>query len=267
MKPMFYVAVLAYSGVAHAHGGHRDWTKPPTPPGVVSHSVTYALDGKEYEGFVAFPAPKADAAKVNPGVLIAHTWTGLGDMEKFRAEEMASFGYKAFALDVYGKGIRPSNQKEAAGNCSALESHPTILHKRIYKGLDMLLNYGPAVNHSALVANGYCFGGTMVLELARTGARLLGVSSFHGELHNLTAMSEDHITCAVQVHHADLDFQPAAVLLAFEDEMRAHKVATWSTSKYGNCAHGFTDPTSTAYNKQAARQSHASMRHFYADLR
>ena len=46
---------------------------------------------------------------------------------------MASFGYKAFALDVYGKGIRPSNQKEAAGNCSALESHPTILHKRIYK--------------------------------------------------------------------------------------------------------------------------------------
>ena len=66
-------------------------------------------------------------------------------------------------------------------------------------GLDMLINYGPAVNQSALMANGYCFGGTMVLELARTGAQLLGVSSFHGELHNLTAMSGDNITCAVQV--------------------------------------------------------------------
>jgi dienelactone hydrolase len=194
---------------------------------------------------------------------------GLGDMEKYRAEQMAAFGYKAFALDVYGKGIRPSNPKEAGGNSSALEADPAELHKRVNKGLSMLeteVNESVPVNKSALVANGYCFGGVMVLELARTGAPVVGVSSFHGELGNLTSQGNDQIKAAVQVHHADLDFQNASVLLAFENEMRNKKVATWATTKYGNCYHGWTDPTSSNYNAQAAIQSHASMRHFYAAL-
>ena len=261
-------ALLAAPVLVVAHGGPRVWEKPATPPGVVSHDVNYTvydLEGvrRSYTGFVAAPA---DSSKTYPGVLVAHQWMGLGDMEKFRAEEMASYGYAAFALDVYGSGIRPSNAKEAAGNCSKLEAEPAELHKRVYAGLD-LLKAMPVVNTSAIVANGYCFGGVMVLELARTGADLLGVSSFHGEFANLTSQDNDDIKTAVQVHHADLDFQPASALLAFEDEMRSHNVSVWATTKYGNCAHGFTDPTSTAYNRQAASQSHASMRHFYDDLR
>ena len=87
------------------------------------------------------------------------------------------------------------------------------------------------VNATALFADGYCFGGQMVLELARTGQEpgLLGVASFHGELGNLTSMAEDQFTdrCGIFVHHADLDYQPASALLAWEAEVRTHAVKRW----------------------------------------
>ena len=254
-----------------AHGARSSWQKPPTPAGVTAHDVEYELDGRPYTGYVAYPS--AAAASPLPGVLVAHQWMGLGAMEQFRAEEMATFGYFAFALDVYGSGVRPSTPTEADGNSSALKADVPEFHKRVVKGVDMLAHTlpaatGVAVNQSALLGNGYCFGGVMVLELARLGATAAGtmraVASFHGELGNITAQAADRIVAAVQVHHADLDFSGAAGLLGLEDEMRSRNVSVWQTAKYGNVEHGWTDPTSVKYNEQAAVQSHASMRHFYA---
>ena len=103
----------------------------------------------------------------------------------------------------------------------------TSFHERLQYGLRLLtsMKEGPAVNVSGLAANGYCFGGLMVLELARLGAPgLVGVSSFHGELANLTTQANDKVAAAVQVHHADLDFQGPTALLSFEDEMRSQNV-------------------------------------------
>jgi hypothetical protein len=136
MNNFLCAATLLLAPVIQAHGDRTDWAKPPTPPDVTANSVVYSLDGKEYEGYVAYPT--RHHTNPIPGVLIAHQWMGLGDMEKYRAEQMAAFGYKAFALDVYGKGIRPSNPKEAGGNSSALEADPAELHKRVNKGLSML---------------------------------------------------------------------------------------------------------------------------------
>ena len=257
----------------NAHGARSSWQKPPTPAGVTAHDVEYELDGQSYTGYVAYPSATPDAEAPLPGVLVAHQWMGLGAMEQFRAEEMATFGYFAFALDVYGTGVRPSTPAEAAGNSSALKADVPQFHKRVVKGVDMLAHTlpaatGVAVNQSALLGNGYCFGGVMVLELARMGTTPAGtlraVASFHGELGNITAQSADRIVAAVQVHHADLDFSGAAGLLGIEDEMRSRNVSVWQTAKYGNVEHGWTDPTSVKYNEQAAVQSHASMRHFYA---
>lgn len=234
---------------------------------IISHDFDYTLDGKTYEGYVSYPEQNIFDNEL-PGVLIGHQWMGLGQMEKFRADEMASYGYVSFALDVYGKGIRPKTPEEARGNVTELKSHPAEFHKRVNKGLEILMSLGegPVVNKSALVANGYCFGGLMVLELARLGTSLVGVASFHGDLGALQDPSQDKIKAAIQVHHADLDSQGDDGLLKFENEMRNNGVQTWATTKYGNCQHGWTDPFSSIYEEQAAKQSHASMRHFYSYL-
>lgn len=243
----------------------RNWTRTHFNS-ITSHEFDYTLEGIVYEGYVSYPTDVIDAEL--PGILIGHQWMGLGQMEKFRADEMASYGYVSFALDVYGKGIRPKTPEEARGNVTKLKSNPEEFHKRVNKGLEILTNLGegPVVNKSAMVANGYCFGGLMVLELARQGTDLVGVSSFHGDLGALLDPSKDNIKAAIQVHHADLDSQGADGLLKFEDEMRNNRVKTWATTKYGNCYHGWTEPNLPVYNEQAAKQSHASMRHFYSYL-
>ena len=250
-----------------AHGP-RDarWQRPPAPAGVVSHGVVYEIDGRPYEGFVAFPDTSTGAI---PGLLVAHQWMGLGEMEKFRAEEMAGWGYYAFALDVYGQGVRPNTTDEASAVMTALTSDPPELRKRIYAGLAMIqeggLDEGPARNESALVANGYCFGGLMILELARTSAPVTAVCGFHAGLANITDTAEDAFgDVAIQLHHAQFDSSGDAGLLGVEAELSAKPVVIFETIKYGNQYHGFTDPTNDVYDARSAEQSHASMRHFYA---
>ena len=153
------------------------------------------------------------------GVIVGHQWMGLGDMERYRCDQLAAAGYFAFALDVYGKGVRPTTVAEAQGNVSAVEKNLTDFHAKLRHAVEMVKGFG-LINQTHMFANGYCFGGEMVLELARLGVpEVKGVASFHGELGNLTAQSSDKITAVVQVHHADLDFQHAQGLLDFEDEM------------------------------------------------
>jgi dienelactone hydrolase len=168
---------------------------------------------------------------------------GLGDMERFRCEELAAtLKWPCFALDVYGTGVRPSTDAEAAATMDELTSNPTELHARIQSSLDALLSLPttcaaaglgnstcPNVDAARTTANGYCFGGQMVLELARFGgAEVAAVTSFHGELDNLTA-TPPNIQAVVSVHHAQLDFQGDEALRTFETEMEANAVAHWFT--------------------------------------
>lgn len=207
-----------------------------------------------------------------PGVLIVHQWKGLGDYEKKRAEMLARLGYAVFAADIYGKGIRPDNPKDAAAMAGKYKSDRALLRARVNAGLETLRKQ-PQVDASRVAAMGYCFGGTTVLELARSGADVKGVVSFHGGLN--TPLPEDAKNIKAKVlalHGADDPFVPAAEVTGFEAEMRKAKV-DWQLVAYGNSVHSFTDwnagndnSKGSAYNENADKRSWEAMKVFFAEI-
>jgi dienelactone hydrolase len=144
---------------------------------LVENPVEYAHEGAVMEGYRVYD--DAVAGK-RPAVLIVHQWTGLTDYEKGRARQLAEMGYNVFALDIYGKGIRP--QPPAAGvEAGKYKGARSLYRGRLMAGL-ALLQKDERTDAGKVAAIGYCFGGTGVLELARSGAEIAGVVSFHGGL-------------------------------------------------------------------------------------
>jgi len=263
------LATLANVRVVESHGKQVSWNPPPIPEGVKAHDVAYSLGGKEFLGYVAFPSNMEDK-KLAPGVFIGHTWNGLGPMEQWRCQQMAAKGYVCFVPDLYGTGIRPQTDAAAKAQMDKLLSNLTTFYNYLDYGMSRLKSFETVkVNQSALFANGYCLGGQMVLELARRGYRnLIGVSSFHGELGNLTSQANDRFqtNVAIAVHHADLDYQGAQALLNIENEFRNNNVSKWVTTKYGNCHHAWTVPSNANYKPFEAAQSHDYMNSFYCAI-
>jgi len=236
--------------------------------------LDYTVDGTTYEGYVALPA----GAEASPaGVLVAHQWMGLSDYEKSRADELAANGYVAFALDVYGKDVRCEDTTCAQAAMSSALANITKLRGLISAGTTQLLKQG--VNASALLAIGYCFGGSMVLELARhpktgasSGVVYLAVSSVHGSLtpYGGEKASTGAIATHVQAHHAELDFSGDAGLLGLEAELKDGTSDTetrWETLKYGKCSHGWTEPGTPIYRPADALRAHKSTFNFFEEAR
>lgn len=207
-----------------------------------------------------------------PAVLVVHQWTGLGNYEKKRAGMLAQLGYNVFAVDIYGKGIRPANPKDAGAEAGKFKSDRALLRARVRAGLDVLVK-NEITDSKRIAAIGYCFGGTTVLELARSGADIAGVVSFHGGLSTPASGDARNIKAKVlALHGADDPFVPATEVAAFEDEMRRGGV-DWQLVAYGGAVHSFTDwgagsdnSKGAAYNEQADRRSWAAMREFFAEL-
>ena len=207
-----------------------------------------------------------------PGVLIVHQWKGLGDYEKQRAEMLARLGYNVFAADIYGKGIRPQDAKEAGETAGKYKGNRALLRERANAGL-MMLQKHELTDTKKIAAIGYCFGGTTVIELARSGADIAGVVSFHGGLDSPTPEDGRNIKCKVlALQGADDPFVPAKDIAAFEDEMRQAKV-DWQFTKYGGAVHSFTDwnagsdnSKGAAYNEKADKRSWEDMKQFFAEL-
>eukprot|EP00004_Rigifila_ramosa_P003310 TRINITY_DN1354_c0_g1_i2.p1 TRINITY_DN1354_c0_g1~~TRINITY_DN1354_c0_g1_i2.p1 ORF type:complete len:232 (-),score=47.76 TRINITY_DN1354_c0_g1_i2:230-925(-) len=169
---------------------------------VEAYDFDYIVDGAVYEGYVAYPS---GATTPLPGTLIAHQWMGLGDYEKYRARQWASFGYIAFASDMYGKGIRPTNSDEARGNTTYLRENPLVMRQRAQGSLQALLSFNLS-NPQKIAQFGYCFGGHTTLELARDGADIKATAVYHGSLNQLIDdPAFNNILGAVSVHHGDLD--------------------------------------------------------------
>jgi dienelactone hydrolase len=212
-----------------------------------------------------------DAAQgKRPSVLVVHQWKGLGDYEKKRAEMLAKLGYNVFAVDIYGKGIRPSNPKDAAAEAGKYKSDRPLLRARVNAGLDQLKKLAPT-DPKRIAAIGYCFGGTTVLELARSGAEVAGVVSFHGGL-GAAGMSKPIKAKVLALHGADDPFVPPDEVKAFEDEMRKARV-DWQLVAYGNSVHSFTDwnagsdnSKGSAYNEKADKRSWEAMKQFFAEV-
>jgi dienelactone hydrolase len=207
-----------------------------------------------------------------PAILIAHQWKGLSDYEKKRAEMLAQMGYAAFCADIYGQGVRPDNPKDAGAMAGKYKGDRPLLRARITAALETMRKQ-PQVNTSRVAAIGYCFGGTTVLELARTGANVAGVVSFHGGLGTPTPEDAKNVKCKVlALHGADDPNVPPAEVQAFEKEMRDAKV-DWQLVAYGGAVHSFTDwnagndnSKGAAYNKKADERSWRAMEDFFREI-
>jgi len=239
------------------------------PAAIQTKTVEYKSGDVTLEGVLVWD----DAVKSpRPGVLVVHQWLGLTNYEQRRARLLAELGYVAFCADIYGKGVRPKDTKEAGVEATKYKTDRKLLRERVNAGLAELKK-SPLVDAQRVAAIGYCFGGTTVIELARSGADVAGVVSFHGGLDSPTPADGKNIKAKVLAcHGADDPFVSAADLTAFEAEMRAAKV-DWQLVQYGGAVHSFTQPMAgndnskgAAYNEKADKRSWAAMREFLVEV-
>ena len=226
-------------------------------------TVTYNNDsGEVFEGYIARP-DESDFPGQRPAILIVHQWKGLGDYEKSRADMMADQGYVAFAVDIYGQDIRPETSEAAGEESSKYKDDPDLARKRMTTALDYIHEL-PNVDTNKIAAIGYCFGDTMALELARSGAEIAAVVSFHGGLASKKPAQEDDINAAIMVHNGEADPHVSKEEIAgFVNEMNSAN-ADWHMISYADAVHAFTekeagnDPsTGAAYNEKADKRSWA----------
>jgi dienelactone hydrolase len=247
------VALFAHRAEAKVHG----------------QAIEYKQGDLVFEGYVAYD----DAAKgKRPGVLVVHAWMGLDDTTKKHADALAAAGYVAFAADIYGKGVRPKDKDEAGKLAGQYKTDRNLLRSRVNTAFaEMLKN--PKVDVAKTAAIGYCFGGTTVLELARSGTAVKGVVTFHGGLDSPSPADGKNIKAKLLVLHGAADpFSKPADVAAFQKELSDAKV-DWQLTEYGGAVHCFTDKgagsdasTGCAYDALADARSWAAMQGFFSDL-
>ncbi|MCC7479606.1 dienelactone hydrolase family protein [bacterium] len=224
-------------------------------------AVAYSVDGTAMEGLLFLTTDSGP----RPAVLICHAWMGIGENEKQYARALSQMGYVVFCGDMYGVDVRPKNPEEARAATGPVRGNRTLFRRRMNAALDILKGQ-PNVDPARCAAIGFCFGGTGVLELARSGAEINCVVSFHGGLDASDPALPVDVKCKVLVlHGADDPFVAAEDLAAFEQQMREHKV-DWQLYKYGGAVHAFTeegagnDPSKgAAYDEKAAKRAFAAM--------
>lgn len=233
---------------------------------VKTEKVAYEKNGVKMEGLLAW----SDKVKAGaPAVLIFHDWMGNGEYTEMRAKQVAELGYIAFAADVYGKDTRPKDQKEASEFATKYRADRKLMKERAQAALETLLKQ-KNVKKDKVAAMGYCFGGQVAIELARDGAPLVAVVSFHGAL-NTPEKAKTLAPKILALHGADDPFVPDAEVAEFQKEMREAK-ADWQFVSYGNAVHSFTDKAAgsdnskgAAYNELADRRSWEEMKRFFQE--
>lgn len=231
--------------------------------------VEYQQGDQTLQGYLAWD--DAVSGK-RPGVLVVHQWKGLTEYEKMRAEMLARLGYVALAVDIYGKGIRPQTNEEASAEAGKYYRNVSLLRERALAGLNRLKSH-ELVDPQKTASIGYCFGGKTVLELARSGADLQGVVSFHGNLTTPNPADAKNIKCKVLVcHGADDPYVPGKDVMAFYQEMSAANV-DYVFIGYADAVHSFTHEdagtdksTGAAYNRNADRRSWEHMKMFFQEI-
>lgn len=230
--------------------------------------LDYVEEATTFEGFFAAPD---DAAGEVPGVLVCHAWSGRSEFEDQQARDLAALGYAALACDVYGKGVRGTSREENAALLGTMRDNRPLLLRRLLAGVDCLKQQA-GVDAHRIAAIGFCFGGLCVLDIARSGADLAGVVSFHGLLDAPPEKTSTNIRARVLALHGwDDPMATPEDVNTFSREM-ADRKADWQLHAYGNTVHAFTNPQAndpdhgTVYSPLAARRSWRAMQNFLEEI-
>ncbi len=220
------------------------------------HPIECIHDGTTLQGQLALP----DTPGTHPGVLVMANAYGIGEQTRRQAEILAAHGYAALATDMYGGGICTTTQQETGTLIKPLMEYPHKLRSRVQAWFKTLQSH-PDIDPQKLAAIGYCFGGQCVLDLARSGADVKAVVSYHGLLSTILPAQPGSIPGIVAVYTGALDpYVPRADIDALQDEMTAAG-ATWHLTVFGDAYHSFTDTEASglgiAYNPMADKVSWA----------
>ena len=210
-------------------------------------NIPYEIDGEQFEAYFATPSNTA------PLVFLVHAWGGVTDYEKKRADMLADMGYAAFAVDLFGAGVRPTEMDERKAMIMSLYQDRPRMRKLLYGGLDAAKEHGGNTDNA--VAMGYCFGGACVLELARSGAELKGFATFHGGLAIPEGQDYSNTRGPLLIMHGTADTSItmndfARLAEALEKAGVSHEMIS-----YSGAPHAFTVFGSPAYRKDADQKS------------
>jgi dienelactone hydrolase len=232
------------------------------PADIKTESVAYKDGDAELEGFAVWDAARKHT---RPGILVVHQWMGITDHEMDRAKRLAEHGYVAFVADIYGKGVRPKDSSEAGTQAGKFRGDTALFRSRVKAAFDQL-NANKSVEPGRVAAIGYCFGGGAVLELARTGADVRGVVSFHGSYKTEAPASAETLKAKILVCHGAEDAGQEPHIPALIAELKAAK-ADWQLIYYAEGVHGFTHANNPErHNAKADARSWAHMLLFFDEM-
>lgn len=232
MRILITLLILSVSSVAFAATGKH---------------IDYSVNGEVFEGYYISPSPEA------PLVFLVHDWDGLTGYEVKRAGMLAELGYSVFCVDMFGKGVRPAEIEEKKKLTGALYADRTKMRTLLNSGLEAAKAQGANIDNG--VAMGYCFGGTVVLELARTGVDMKGFVTFHGGLAIPEGQNYSNTKGKMLVLHGSADTSVtmkdfADLAVALERQGVNHEMIT-----YSGAPHAFTVFGSPRYREDADRKS------------
>jgi dienelactone hydrolase len=209
---------------------------------VVTRQIEYFIDGESFTGVYAYDD---SSNQPRPGVVLVHEWWGPDDHVKSKAQSLAEQGYAALALDMYGTDKRADNPDDAAALMNGTFEDPNTIPTRFDAGLELLKSQ-QQVDASNIAAMGYCYGGAVVLNMARSGRALKAIGSYHGMLETESPMQAGVFNGEIAVFTgADDPMITSDHVEAFDNEMSQAGVSC-SITTYPGVLHGFTNPAATA---------------------
>jgi dienelactone hydrolase len=237
-------------------------------PRIQGRAVEYSAQGAVMKGYLAYDE---NVKGKRPGVLVVHEWWGHNEYARKRARMLAELGYTALAVDMYGDGKQAAHPEDAGKFSSEVMKNLDVAKARFIAALDFLRPQ-PTVNPERIAAIGYCFGGGVVLNMARQGVDLKGVASFHGSLAAVKPARSGEVKAKILVlHGADDKFIPQQQIDAFKEEMKSAG-ADFQFFSYPGALHSFTNPEAdefakkfkmpVAYNADADKQSWNELKKF-----
>jgi dienelactone hydrolase len=249
---MFVVAALACAGILQVG---------PVAAQLKTQTVDYKQADTALEGYLAYDS---GVTGKRPGILLVHRRDGMSDFTRKHADMIAKLGYMVFAADIFGKNVRPKDTPEAQVQSTKYNADRPLMRARAQAGLDTL-RQNSMVDPSRIAVIGYCFGGTVAMELIHTGAPIVGTVAVHSSFRDFTPGAAKNIKGRVLIlHGAEDQTAPLSELDLVIKELRQTQV-DWQLELYSGTDHGFTTP-STPANERANMRAWAAMQKFFAEV-